>query len=140
MRCALKAAILATALVSLPLPAWADETQDTAIGGGLNGRYLADKIKGYEECEAAWAVKRTCSAEAVGDHQFFFGFVAGAQDAGNWVGKAPPWCHRDHTQYAQISSIVANYLKAHPEQWDLGAGRLVVMALKGAYPCPATRR
>ncbi len=40
----------------------------------------------------------------------------------------------DDASFAQIASVVGNYLDAHPEQWNYSAAQLVVEALHAVWP------
>lgn len=45
------------------------------------------------------------------------------------------FCIPDKTQTAQISAIVMQYVKSHPEQWNNPANAIIVNALVPVFPC-----
>lgn len=59
----------------------------------------------------------------------FMGYVIGAYDA------APDLCSGDQVTVGQLCSVVAKYLKDHPEAWDRPARDLVNTALQQAFAC-----
>ena len=62
---------------------------------------------------------------------YFDGYVNGVADfSGNVL-----WCPPQNVKAGQLSKIVANYLRAHPERLHKGAETLVIEALSGPFPC-----
>jgi Rap1a immunity proteins len=60
----------------------------------------------------------------------YTGFVVGVFDA-----NSESFCRPDGVSVRQISTIVEDYLNAHPEQWSQPAHMLVMRALRAAFPC-----
>lgn len=96
----------------------------------LTGNNLGNSMKQHE----VWAAHETgANAYEAGA---FVGYVAGAADALN----GSVICAPKGTTLAQTQTVVTDYLKKHPDQWEKPAKALVLTALKQAYPCRKKRQ
>jgi hypothetical protein len=66
-----------------------------------------------------------------------FGYITGAADALEWarVGTTHPPCIPEGVQSTQVRDVVVNYLRDHPEQRQLGAEMLILVAMELAWNC-----
>ena len=90
-----------------------------------DGNELVKNLReGYERAERS-APNTNWLADGL-----YSGFVVGVYDA-----NSETFCGSAGVSVRQISTIVANYLNAHPEQWSQPAHVLVMRALAAAFPC-----
>lgn len=59
------------------------------------------------------------------------GYVIGVADALDDI----EFCIPAKTRQAQVFQVAANYLTAHPEQWQYDASSLLVEAFRNVWPC-----
>ena len=84
-----------------------------------NGNSLLEALEGQEKNDIGYR------------SGYFDGYVNGVADfSGNVL-----WCPPQNVKAGQLSKIVANYLRAHPERLHKGAETLVIEALSGPFPC-----
>ena len=78
-----------------------------------------------EKCD----LKITCNTYKA---DFYRGYIIGVYDANS--GREL-FCPPNGTLNNQVFAIVSNYVKSHPEKWNLSADILVTRALSETYPC-----
>lgn len=112
---------LAVVLILVGTAAWAQ----AAIGTGqwLHDCWVADK-QVQVNLESLSAVTLQSG--------MYRGFVLGVAMMGNEREKM--FLIPDDATYAQIDSVVGNYLDAHPELWNSRADTLVIAALRAVWP------
>ncbi|WP_413479705.1 Rap1a/Tai family immunity protein [Vibrio hibernica] len=91
----------------------------SALAGWTDGHSLLKALEGQENDDIGYR------------SGYFDGYVAGVSDLSVDI----LWCPPQNVNQGQISKIVANYLKAHPESLHKNADLLVVDALKSPFPC-----
>jgi hypothetical protein len=101
--------------------------QGQARAGGVifyTGNYLVEIMREYDKLIVS--DPRT----SLSDASTYMGYIAGVSDAVSGL----LWENLSGVTVDQICSIVAKYLKNHPERWNEPAATLVVDALKEAFP------
>ena len=88
-----------------------------------DGNDLAKLMKEYEKAEAKDPNTNYMEVRHYG------GYILGVHDATTSL-----YGDKGKVTIQQMLSIVAKYLKAHPEKWNGPASDLVVEALKEAFP------
>src|SRR5690349_21866760 len=63
---------------------------------------------------------------------YCLGYVAGTSDALNLVRAV---CTPENIHTSQTMDIIVNYLRVHPERWDMPATLMAGAALREAFPC-----
>lgn len=61
----------------------------------------------------------------------FHGYIWGVYDAYQEV----LLCSPDSAKTAQMTALIQQYLKAHPERWDRAGSSLILEALRDTYAC-----
>jgi len=89
----------------------------------FEGNKLVFFMKGYEQSENEANVKNYASALA------YNVFIRGVFDATHHM-----YYNINNVEPQQLCAVVTKYLKAHPERWNEPAVKLVIDALKEAFP------
>lgn len=54
-------------------------------------------------------------------------------------GQPPVFCLRDSVTNQQVVDVVMAWLRANPSKRDLSISGIILVALRDAFPCPATK-
>ena len=90
-----------------------------------------DLVKPMREWEAA---NEKSAAADYSSAARFTGYVTGVYDS---ISSFDLVCGTTQVTTAQVTAIVAKFLKQNPERWNEPAVGLVAEALAKAFPCPA---
>jgi hypothetical protein len=102
-------------------------TQVKVNAAFVSGNMLAEWMKGYEACEATKDYTQYGQQASL-----YLGFIEGVVDSTEFT-KVWEYPSKDVTG-SQLMSVVAKYLKAHPEKLKDPAFALVIQALNEAFP------
>jgi hypothetical protein len=110
---------------------------DTSIGKTNSGHFMNtgyDLITGYKGYKSLELDPSNISEENYKRSVAYTNFVKGICDILNEQKKI---CTNKYT-YHQVSTVVGNWIEAHPKFWQHGAGPIVSAALQISFPCSQT--